>query len=156
MGRRPTTPKEEVIFKYWKQKDNLEKLGEANLGIKPKGCFACGNRLKGIERCHIIPFILCKNSNIDNMHLLCPVCHRESECHENYWSWIKWKRKTEYLDDMQHLKRLCAQHGIDVDSEIEEIRKNGKRAFIEMEYVTDLFKRMGREIKPIPESYFEE
>ena len=58
-------------------------------------CFACGSKgalLPGrVERCHIIAKWREGSNKPENIHLLCPICHKDSECFydEKYWEWFQ-------------------------------------------------------------------
>jgi HNH endonuclease len=56
----------------------------------PNFCFACGIR-GGTQRAHIEPRQKGGTDTADNLHLLCPKCHLESEFFRSdlYWHWFK-------------------------------------------------------------------
>ncbi len=79
-------PKKRVIFSHWK----YTLLKTHNRDIKNKyTCFAC---LRGgyVERCHIEPLSTGGCNIVENLHILCPNCHRESEGYRGrfYWIWF--------------------------------------------------------------------
>lgn len=53
-------------------------------------CFAC-LKLGYVERCHIKAKVLGGKDKVENIHLLCPVCHSDSEMKSGlyYWCWFK-------------------------------------------------------------------
>lgn len=53
-------------------------------------CFACGRNVS-LERCHIIPRWQGGQDSLDNLHLLCDICHFASEdkSGEKYWEWFE-------------------------------------------------------------------
>jgi hypothetical protein len=55
-------------------------------------CFACGKRGE-VERAHIKARSEGGSDREENIHLLCPACHGESEYMKDklYWHWIIWK-----------------------------------------------------------------
>jgi hypothetical protein len=59
------------------------------------GCFACGLRNPGelLERAHIFPRVKGGSNESGNLHMLCHVCHKDSELLEGdaYWDWF-WSR----------------------------------------------------------------
>jgi hypothetical protein len=61
--------------------------------IEPDVCFACGMEASGFERCHIFPRVKGGPESADNLHMLCKVCHKDSEYLEGeaYWRWF-WER----------------------------------------------------------------
>ncbi len=52
-------------------------------------CFACGGFF-GTQRCHIIPRWAGGADDVENLHLLCPECHLESEQISNKGTYFKW------------------------------------------------------------------
>jgi hypothetical protein len=69
-NKRKSMPKQDAIYNYWKNKIELYE--------NEKCCFACGR--KGLlHRCHIMPCNSENDNNLDNIHLLCPACHSETE-----------------------------------------------------------------------------
>jgi len=72
-------------FKYFKQKYDRD--------IDPNSCFACeGDTPGSIQRCHIKPRWTGGDDSVENLHLLCKVCHYESEgffgTDWHYWHWL--------------------------------------------------------------------
>lgn len=59
------------------------------------GCFACGLRNPGetLDRAHIFPRVKGGGNGEGNLHMLCHVCHKDSELLEGdaYWDWF-WSR----------------------------------------------------------------
>lgn len=55
-------------------------------------CFACGT-MSGTHRAHILPKNKGGEDSVNNIHLLCPECHMESEdlCGKTYWDWFHQK-----------------------------------------------------------------
>lgn len=72
-------------------------------------CYACGSQ--GIERCHILAYVIGGTNSVENIHLLCKSCHSYSEIldGERYWAWIINK------PIMRDIERLCWQFGIKLD-----------------------------------------
>ena len=62
-------PKIEIIWNYWK-------------GIWSDDgdicCFAC-EKTNNLERCHIIPHAAGGDESLDNLHILCNSCHKQTE-----------------------------------------------------------------------------
>ena len=79
-------PKPRKIFEYWDAK-----IGD-DYEIYEKQCFACGwsAKGKGLERCHIMARVLGGTDTVKNLHLLCKICHIQSECFTGdvYWEWF--------------------------------------------------------------------
>jgi HNH endonuclease len=59
-------------------------------------CFACGWEFSHCKKyecdiAHIVPRYIDKNDSIDNLHMLCTLCHYDSEYIESegpYWEWF--------------------------------------------------------------------
>lgn len=51
-------------------------------------CFACG--MDGAERAHILARVEGGSDDLENLHILCGVCHQDSEClsGDRYTNWI--------------------------------------------------------------------
>jgi len=66
---RKTMPKIDKIWEHWK-------------GIWSDDgdicCFAC-ERTNNLERCHIIPHAAGGDESLDNLHILCSSCHKQTE-----------------------------------------------------------------------------
>jgi hypothetical protein len=69
-------------------------------------CFACNVR-STVERCHIIPIWKDGNNDKENLHLLCRVCHIESEylIGEQYNFWFE-NKDTSNSAIFQHQLRM--------------------------------------------------
>jgi len=123
--RRVGMPKKDKIFSYWDE--NQYELGATKQGdewgIAEKECFACGNFIRALQRCHIVPLILGGSNELSNLHLLCPPCHFESESLPNYWNWLKGKRYNEWKYPMEHLFHWIKLHGFDLTKEYEQLDK---------------------------------
>ena len=64
------------IFDYWR--DRLVNIGKYWLDEGEGVCFACGT-IGFLERCHILARCCGGSDETNNLHLLCPECHIESE-----------------------------------------------------------------------------
>lgn len=96
----------DAIRRHWAKKlveidkfDSVEEVMEANY------CFACGNIVDSLdrtangegdlgqvlERAHIKARCEGGTDDLDNLHLLCEVCHKDSEIYsgDEYWEWLK-------------------------------------------------------------------
>ena len=89
------------IRKYWATRfDEFgdEFLDKYDFMDEVKSCMACGciwgNREKP-ERAHIIARAKGGLDSVDNLHLLCWVCHKDSEYIEGaeYWDWLRERTK---------------------------------------------------------------
>lgn len=85
-------PSGERIKQYWS--DTLVSYGKFDKGEVFTGdyCFACGFDVgHGLIRAHIQARCNAGPDTVENLHLLCPLCHRSSEFLEGdeYWAWFK-------------------------------------------------------------------
>lgn len=71
-----------------------------------QGCFACG--WAGSTRCHILAHHKGGTETVDNLHILCPVCHEQSENLDGlaYWRWIK------QVDPDQVIDQIMIREGV--------------------------------------------
>lgn len=98
--KRKSMPKWNEIYDYWaKTSLPIIKAGFPS-SIMENRCFACGVPYpQGVklERAHIHPLWLDGSNDASNLHLLCHVCHKDSEelgrpdkhrSLERYWAWF--------------------------------------------------------------------
>lgn len=88
-------PTKHKIKEYWKhrivemKKDIFNSIDHLERG---DFCFACGLLTNNhTERAHIIARVSGGTDNVDNLHLLCSICHKDSELFEGdrYFEWFK-------------------------------------------------------------------
>jgi len=105
-SKRSNMPSKMSIINYWL--NNHEKHPEAKPWMDRVGeyfiertcpdevdtCFACDFILGTTERAHIKALCNGGSNSPDNLHLLCPQCHKDSEFIEGqaYWNWIADRR----------------------------------------------------------------
>lgn len=92
-------PKISAIIEYWHP--ILLRMGleiDYELINNPQ-CFVCGS-MQMLERAHIKPRFNGGTDEIKNLHVLCAVCHKESEFFmgKKYWKWYMYKRPTAVAD----------------------------------------------------------
>lgn len=102
MSAKRTMPTKLQIINYWVDKIVDEKYwldafydAETSSEIEQTTsiCFACGGFF-GTQRCHITPKWYGGIDAVENLHLLCPECHLESESitdKEAYYKWFSQK-----------------------------------------------------------------
>lgn len=58
--------------------------------VKANTCWSCGFQSERIDRAHIIARMDGGSDHVENIHLLCPTCHIQSEILdiEAYWRWF--------------------------------------------------------------------
>ena len=93
-----SSPTEHHIRAYWKEHPLGEHLNQVkgwinNGGKSERPCMACGGY--GNIKCHITPLSICGSNEYSNLHMLCDICHKESEGLYGYpyWLWILLKAK---------------------------------------------------------------
>ena len=99
-------PTQKIIYRFWE-----ERFLKAGLNIEEKACFACGKGTN-LDRAHIKPKINGGSDLVNNLHLLCPGCHNDSEFiwGGSYWRWIIYINKNEYKNSimwaMDRMKKI--------------------------------------------------
>ena len=90
-------PSQNEIYNYWVDGGGSKLMREHGIELGDLACFACGFDLK-IERAHIVAVTAGGTNSEDNLHLLCPNCHIESENFrlDFYWLWLKNKNSRSY------------------------------------------------------------
>ena len=87
-------PKEKALRLFWAPKlAALKGFSSADELCKKGVCFACGISWSSCQRSHITPASEGGNLAPDNLHMLCHVCHKDSEYLDGtaYWKWF-WER----------------------------------------------------------------
>ena len=95
---RPRLPSRREIADHWEGK-HQKIWGEAE-----DYCFACGDHYH-LERAHIVPRHKGGKDTVENLHILCAACHKESEAIGNYWHWFNAKKAQPYE---RHMARRIA------------------------------------------------
>jgi hypothetical protein len=91
-------PSKEDIRLWWAKTSlwRLKGYCSPSYYLEDSRCFACGNTNDWFEqapcqRAHIIPRCKGGSDGVDNLHMLCRICHRDSEGLEEpakYWRWF--------------------------------------------------------------------
>jgi hypothetical protein len=102
MGTRKMMPSRKRIYEYWK--DKLE------FDITDNTCFKClatDDKYTIVERAHIKSHLNGGDESVENLHLLCGECHRNSEFYEDdvYWWWFN-DDSNGYSFKLKHAARL--------------------------------------------------
>ena len=99
MGRRRNMPSRAKIFEYWKDKIHNAKNDNT--------CFKCGitsifEDTVIVDRAHILAVCEKGSDDVDNLHLLCRNCHKESEAHNGneYKLWMASKNREEFTKSL--------------------------------------------------------
>jgi len=111
------------IVEYWNNK----------FTIYDKECFACG-RIAPLHRAHIVPSWIEENNHVSNLHLLCTMCHAESEGLKLYQEWFDYKRKNERKDPVSHVIDMWKKCGIPFDEDAKEFELYEEKFGIEKYY----------------------
>ena len=88
-------PTKLAIAKHWAQKladmGRFDSCFEAIDSARENWCWNCGFGVgRSVHRCHIKARANGGADSVDNLHLLCPLCHKYSEYLEgdDYWEWF--------------------------------------------------------------------
>jgi len=79
---------------HWSEMDLWERKGFASAeDLRGDVCFACRMPAPGCERAHVVADCEGGAGDAANLHMLCPVCHQDSEVlsGDRYWTWF-WER----------------------------------------------------------------
>lgn len=116
MGRQQRRmPPEKKIREYWADQIWPYKDFDSKAEFLEEGiCFACGVACKRAHRAHIHARVTGGSDTVENLHMLCETCHKDSECKEGdaYWRWF-WQRCR-----MDTMLSEAARSGFNVWSEI--------------------------------------
>jgi len=97
---RRSMPKWIDIFEFWSKTSLVSIKTEFPKSFAENKCFACGVTYPtglNLERAHIQPLWTGGSNACENLHLLCHVCHKDSEdlgrpdkpkSMERYWAWF--------------------------------------------------------------------
>ena len=105
-------PSKKKIAEYWSEV--FFRHGWELDQLSGDSCFACCRIPMKIQRCHIKARCDGGSDQLQNIHLLCPGCHDESEPLSGltYWRWYKHKRFSEANQILQmDIARFEATHG---------------------------------------------
>jgi 5-methylcytosine-specific restriction endonuclease McrA len=83
-------PSERTIREHWAEAVWRQKGFDSRNEFMEMGvCFACGFSGE-VHRAHIVPRIKGGSDSPDNLHMLCPFCHKDSEVMEGeeYMAWF--------------------------------------------------------------------
>jgi hypothetical protein len=111
MARTVTVAITNKIRPYWREHEK-NKYFNVDWDNTEKTCFACGLDCKTIDKAHIKPkrfFNSAEEANTpSNLHLLCRVCHTNSEMlsGDAYWEWMKLSSMC-YTEGTIKLKNVC-------------------------------------------------
>lgn len=97
-------PRESAIRRYWAEKFNYPGL------VDDKGCFACTSVFREtLHRAHILARVEGGSDTVENLHMLCPWCHRDSEflSGAEYWAWFESRTQFDAV-----ISRLITTHGV--------------------------------------------
>lgn len=136
-------PSKDKILAYWQE--NSAKLGDikgGDFGVEDPECFACGISGSATQRAHILPVVRGGDHSLENLHLLCPGCHVESEGIGCYWEWLKYKRKNEWSWFSDFVDRRLGFIGSSMKKECEHLSSiNATQAQLQ-EHVKKLAKKI--------------
>jgi len=91
-------PSEVAIREYWRDRLWREKgFDSPDEFMEPSVCFACGIADHDIEKAHIKARCEGGTDSPDNIHMLCPICHRDSEALTG-GQYFKWLGERTFMD----------------------------------------------------------
>jgi hypothetical protein len=114
--RRKNIPSRKKIIDYWANINHP--LDDGQFAVKNgayERCFACGANHRRLERAHIVPARLGGTVDCSNLHILCNICHLESEKFEtadSYWKWYEYKINNDYDMGFKELAMIMKVNNI--------------------------------------------
>jgi 5-methylcytosine-specific restriction endonuclease McrA len=116
---RKRTIKRGGVVKHWRPK--LAAMGKT-FEVDHDVCFACGTR-GSMERAHILPHVLGGSCEPENIHLLCPKCHDESESlhGEDYFLWFVAGRAPKEVEVRLNAQQMMARIR-QLEAEVERLK----------------------------------
>lgn len=106
-------PSRAAIAEYWSPR--VEQFGVYNYSqdeLPDCECWACG-KLGLLQRCHIDDHAHGGENAVENLVILCPGCHAESESLSlaSFWPWIRHSRQTRWKTPWEHVMRKLEAAG---------------------------------------------
>lgn len=109
MSKIRSIPTRADIHRFWLNDSRIGPLLDSGINAGMQ-CYAC-LRMTGTQRCHILAVVDGgTDDSVENVHLLCPGCHAESE-HLNgshYWIWLNAIHSQAELLNTLHIQRQLA------------------------------------------------
>jgi hypothetical protein len=114
-------PSKRKIRTHWA--NTLISLGkfDSRSEVFDDACFACGLYSKGLERAHIRARCIGGSDDVENIHLLCGRCHRDSEGMDGS-GYLQWFIQRTMLDA---LYSQAARDGVNIHSMLASIDRGG-------------------------------
>lgn len=138
-------PSKDKIAAYWNGR--IEQLGvfvPMQAELEEISCWACG-RVGIIERCHVVDYAHGGANAVENLVLLCPGCHAESEnlSEPAFWNWLRHSRQNEWMDGASRILSKMRAIGYTNEKMDEMIREMGEEAAMRV-IKEDLYSRMSQ------------
>lgn len=97
MGRKRNMPSRKKIFEYWQ--DKLSSAKDDNTCFRCNSTSIFGDSII-VDRAHILAVCEGGGDDVNNIHLLCKSCHKESEWFngELYDLWLKTNNQREFIE----------------------------------------------------------
>lgn len=132
-----TLPSERKIREYWANAFTIQELRRKTFFnpselMREGSCFACGWACHGTEKAHIVARSMGGSDEVDNIHMLCPFCHEDSEYRdtpERYWAWF-WERMP-----LDAVARCALRHGTSPPQMVHEVMASQPRYASEWTHV---------------------
>jgi hypothetical protein len=140
--RRNALPSRQAITEHWLGR--LDDLGvfDCSQDELPDGCcWACG-RPGAVQRCHIKSHQHGGADTVDNLAILCPGCHAQSEDlpASSFFTWIREMRRTVWQDEFTHISLKMERLGysfVAVDQLVKTIGCNATADVIASAWCSD-------------------
>ena len=112
--KRDALPSRQAITDHWFP-NRMGELGIFHYSqdeLPDSCCWACG-RAAVVQRCHIKSHQHGGADTVENLVILCPGCHDESEDlpESSFFPWIRAKRQGDWQDEFTHVARKMARIG---------------------------------------------
>jgi hypothetical protein len=103
-SERNKMPSRMAIAEYWSGRISEFGIFQIDQDELPdKECWACGKA--HVQRCHIDDYAHGGKNAVENLVLLCPGCHAESESLSpaSFWPWVRNSRQTKWKSLWDHI-----------------------------------------------------
>ena len=125
--RRHNLPSKTKIFEHWEDRVHEFGIYEDFQGmLSDEECWACGKG-PNVQRCHIVPYSRGGSDVEENLVLLCPTCHVDSEGLQPtmFWRWMREMRRLKWQTPLRHSLERFAMPGYSFEGTLELFAKFG-------------------------------
>lgn len=126
-NKRNSMPRKKQICEYWD--------GHPDLIVLEDACWRCGVISRYLERAHILPRHKGGTDDESNLHLLCKMCHKQTEWlwGEPYWQALRTEPYDLVGQAFKLLRTVAPAASAHLWSETGELDEQGKEKMREME-----------------------